>query len=280
LIGNSWETVIQNAEKNNAEERVNVMECSQPGLIRDEELIAYLEGEPVRPAVVRHVARCQHCAEQVAGYRRMQQALKSKLYRWNCPPNQLLGEYQLGLLDEQETLQVQSHLSICHLCAAEVASLANFLATDFVVVTPSVSRNHHSVQSIRQTLDTWVGQEIRKIAATLVQPKQQHRLRDAAVPVSSWPRRYGADDVTITLQVEPDQKDGLRLIGFVIRQEQPLEALQDIPVFLLAEGDILYTQVIDDLGNFVFTGLPPATYTLEVRFPSATIVIGQLQIQL
>src|SRR5438067_4055125 len=75
-----------------------LMECSEPGTIRDEELLAYLAGERVRPVVQQHLLRCQRCSSLLANYRRMELSLTSKLYRWDCPPNQVLGEYQLGLL--------------------------------------------------------------------------------------------------------------------------------------------------------------------------------------
>ena len=71
------------------------MECSEPGAIRDEELLAYLAGEKVRPKVEQHLARCQRCTAQLAAFERLELALTSKLYRFDCPPSQVLGEYQL-----------------------------------------------------------------------------------------------------------------------------------------------------------------------------------------
>src|SRR5437588_1319139 len=76
------------------------MECT--GTIRDEELLAYLSGERVRPAVVQHLADCQRCSSRLADYRRIELGLASKLYRWDCPPNQILGEYHLGLLNNRK----------------------------------------------------------------------------------------------------------------------------------------------------------------------------------
>src|SRR5690348_15054930 len=77
-----------------------LMECSKQGAIRDEELLAYLAGEKVRPFVVQHLAECQRCAAQLAAYQRIELTLTSKLYRWDCPPSQVLGEYYLGLLSK------------------------------------------------------------------------------------------------------------------------------------------------------------------------------------
>ncbi|HEX3640419.1 MAG TPA: hypothetical protein VHV10_03950 [Ktedonobacteraceae bacterium] len=105
------------------------MQCSEPDAIRGEELVAYLEGEKVRPAVEAHLVHCQCCSAQLANYRQIEGKLISKLYRWNCPSNQILGEYHLGLLGKQLAAQVKDHLNICVLCAAEMAILIEFLQT-------------------------------------------------------------------------------------------------------------------------------------------------------
>src|SRR5258708_33749948 len=87
-----------------------LMECNEPGLIRDEDLLAYLAGERVRPGVEQHLTRCPRCSAQLADYRHLELSLISKLYRWDCPPGQVLGEYQLGLLNPQPVLAVRVHL--------------------------------------------------------------------------------------------------------------------------------------------------------------------------
>ncbi len=209
------------------------MECSEPGTIRDEELVAYLAGEKVRPAVVQHLTRCQRCSSQLATYRRIELKLISKLYRWDCPPNQILGEYQMGMLSSEQALNVKNHLRMCVLCAAEVATLTEFLAHD----------------------------------------------RMLAEPVSV----YSAEDVSISIQIErgPSRKDSLQLIGFVTRQGTTLEAMQGTPVrlsTLASTGKTVYTQNIDELGNFVFSSLVPATYTLELQLPEGIVVIDQLPV--
>src|SRR5258708_19853594 len=99
------------------------MECSEPGTIRDEELLAYLAGERVRPVVQQHLLRCKRCASQLAVYRRMEHSLTSKLYRWDCPPNQILGESQLGLLSNELAAPVKAHLSTSILFTLKFAKL-------------------------------------------------------------------------------------------------------------------------------------------------------------
>jgi hypothetical protein len=273
-----------------------LMECSEPGAIRDEDLLAYLAGETVRPAVVEHLARCQSCSSRLAAYNQIELKLTSKLYRWDCPPNQVLGEYSLGMLSAEHAAAVRSHLNQCTLCTAEVASLANFLANDPVLVEsapaqqksasarPSSLSNHRPVQEAKQVLEQLREQArvgTRRIVATLLpaQPRLAYQ-RDAAPQTAQWPRRYAAEDVSIAVQVErgPNRRGALQLIGFVTRQGTTLEALEGTPVQLSAQSHAVYTQHIDELGNFVFSSVAPATYTLELQFAESVVVIDQLTI--
>jgi len=282
------------------------MECSEPGAIRDEELLAYLAGEKVRPIVEQHIARCQRCAAQLAAYERIELALTSKLYRWDCPPSQVLGEYQLGMLSKELTAAVKNHLGMCVLCAAEVATLTEFLAHDpwlaepapvpAVSVQASPSNHHRPAQGAKSVLDHLREQSragVRRIIATLLPPPSPRLAYQRNIAQTMvWPRRYTAEDVSISIQVERamNTRDSLQLIGFVTRLGTPLEVLQGTQVLLssqdpgtpLASGILgsQYTQHIDELGNFIFPSITPATYMLELQFPESTIVIEQLPVAL
>src|SRR5207249_11103835 len=124
---------------------------------------------------------------------------------------------------------------------------------------------------------------IRLIAAPLQlpQPPRLAYQRDG-VQATLCPRRYTAEDVNISIQVEQgtNRRDAVQLIGFVTRQGQALEVLQGIPVQLSSSAHTVYTQSIDELGNFIFSSIVPATYTLELQFPESTVVIDQLPVTL
>ncbi|TMC22289.1 MAG: hypothetical protein E6J34_06805 [Chloroflexi bacterium] len=283
------------------------MECSEPGAIRDEEFIAYLAGERVRPVVEQHLARCQRCSSQLAMYRRIEQKLIHKLYRWDCPSNEELGEYEMGLLATEQALRVQYHLAQCMLCAAEIASLAKFLASDPIPVgfAPTPHMNHHVVppsfnHRLVQNTKRAVGQlqdhaaeSVRRIIATLVVPPQISFARGVVPPPISdahgleqeqigWPRQYVAENISVSLRVErePGHKELFQLNGLVTRQGTKQGVLQGTPVQLAAVSNAVHTQQVDDLGNFVFPSLPPSTYMLELQFPEGVIVIGQFTIDL
>jgi len=62
--------------------------------------------------------------------------------------------------------------------------------------------------------------------------------------------------------------------------------LQGTPVLLSAQdvgksfAGTPYMQSIDELGNFIFSSIAPATYTLELQFPESIVVIDQLPVVL
>jgi anti-sigma factor RsiW len=270
------------------------MECREPGTIRDEELLAYLAGEKVRPVVEQHLARCQSCASRLAEYQRLELTLISKLYRWDCPPNQILGEYQLGLLSADLATAVKMHLNQCVLCAAEVATLNEFLANDPMLVerTPVArvsvqpSPNHRQpVQEAKRVVENLrerSAASVRRIVATLLPPQPRLAYQRHTSPLAVWPRRYTAEDLNISIQVERDtnRRDAVQLIGFVTRKGAPLEALQGVPVQLSSQTNTVYIQNIDELGNFFFTSVSPTTYTLELQLPESSVVIEQLPVTL
>jgi len=268
------------------------MECSEPGTIRDEELLAYLSVVAVSLEIIKHLASCQRCSSQLADYRRIELTLTSKLYRWDCPPNQILGEYQLGMLSNDLATAVKLHLSMCVLCAAELATLTEFLAGDpmlvertllprrSVSVRPSSLNNHRSAPEAKRVLDRLRDQSsagVRRIAAILLPPQPRLAYRGQTM---LWPRRYTAEDLSISMQVErgTSRRDSVQLIGFVTRKGSALEALQGTPVLLLSQANTVYAQNIDELGNFVFSSIAPATYTLELQLPESTVVIDQIPI--
>ena len=263
------------------------MECSEPGLIRDEELLAYLAGERVRPVVEQHLARCPRCSTRLAHYRHQELSLISKLYRWDCPPNQVLGEFQLGLLDAETSLAVKFHLRSCVSCAAELSILGEFLKGDPLLqvqpaalfVPEQVQNNHHThTQEMGVQLNNLLDRasaHARRIIAVLLPPAPRLTYQRNAAPSTLWPRRYEAEDFSISLQVEraTGRVNMLQLIGFVTRKDQSLEALQGMPVLLSSQTEAVSAQNVDELGNFVFSSLVPATYTLELQFSDGIIVI-------
>jgi len=265
------------------------MECSEPGTIRDEELLAYIAGDVVRPVVQQHLSRCQSCSAKLKDFRRVERSLTRKLYRLDCPSNQALGEYQLGMLAHEQASTVKLHLSTCVLCSVEIATLSQFLANDpmlveRVAIQSSFSNNHglHTVKPSLSHLRNITSGQIPRIIATFIPPQPRFAYQREIASTEVWPRSYSAEDFHISIQLDKgtSYKDSLQLIGFVTRKGSSLESLQGTPVVLSTETDVVYRQNIDELGNFVFASISPATYTLELQLPDCTIVIEKLPVAL
>ncbi len=278
------------------------MECSESGAIRDEELFAYIDGVQVRPAVLAHLTHCQRCLSQLATYQRMDRKLIQRLYRWDCPTNQVLGEYHLGLLSSEQTAEVQGHLKGCVLCAAEVAMLTNFMENDPMLFPAAsipqqgASHSHDSRagRNAKHVLEKWRVEgitSVQRVAATLLSPSPRLAYqRDVLDPMAQWPRRYSAEGLTISIQVErtpqhAHQRGSLQLLGFVTCDGKALEELQGTSVVLSSQTKVdgqhdhnVHLQRIDDLGNFIFSALEPDTYMLELQLPERVVAIEQLSL--
>jgi len=262
------------------------MECSEPGLIREEELLAYLAGERVRPVVEQHLTQCPRCSARLAEFRRLELSLLSKLYRWDCPPSQVLGEYQLGMLSRENALAVEFHLRTCVVCSVELNTAREFLAGDPVLseqpsplrllANEPVRNNHHGqLPGMGAVLD-----RARRILATLLPPQPRLAYQRNTASTALWPRRYVAEDFHISLQVEREtgHADSFQLIGFVTRTQVSLQALQGMPVLLSSGSGTVCAQQVDELGNFLFSALAPASYTLQLQAGEGIIIIEQIPV--
>src|SRR5262249_37615515 len=78
------------------------------------------------PDVIDHLARCPSCAARLEDARVAEQALRSGLYRWDCPSPQALAEYHLGRAGSEEQRAIARHLEECARCSEEIAELVLF----------------------------------------------------------------------------------------------------------------------------------------------------------
>ena len=99
-----------------------MIECTDPQLIREGVLMAFLEGE-VDPSIRAHVESCPACASKVKELQQMSRTLQTGLYRIACPSPEELMKFQDGTLPPAERLVVAAHLRDCPVCPRELAEL-------------------------------------------------------------------------------------------------------------------------------------------------------------
>lgn len=183
--------------------------------------------------------------------------LRRVLYRFDCPDAQVLGDYELDLLDASERIRVATHARDCDECSDELKTLRAFLALPNAVPEPAMAR-------------------VRRFVATLFVPSSPAQaysgLRGAA---DGSTRVFEAQDVTITVG---RGQYGDSLLGLVVVANAAADALEGHEVRLLARtGDALVT-ALDDLGNFEFASVPAGAYVLEIDLIDGIVVVEELHV--
>lgn len=178
-------------------------------------------------------------------------ALSRALYRVDCPPPHVLGEYELDVLDAAERVDVARHLTECDACRAELLQARGFLFKEIQVSEPVLG-------------------QARRMLAALLTPRAgvgyAQRGGSAAQPGSLV---YAVEGITVSLSVGKGAVSGL-----VVAEGYSPEQLEGRLVRLI-DGP---RTTIDDLSGFDFSEVPSGVYTLEVDLPESTVVIEALQL--
>jgi hypothetical protein len=222
-----------------------------------EDIIAFVDGEATA-VIAEHVRACAACAAEARALGDLQQQLRGALYRFDCPEPQTIGEYQLGLLEPERRLEVGRHLVGCGPCAAELASLRAFLATDPARPIGLVGRLERTVATLLAAPPGWAAAGVRGVG--------QGRTRT-----------YEAGDVAITLGGGPGTDGLCSLMGLVLRGGT-ISAITGAEVRLLAADGSARQAIIDDLGNFEFGALPTGLYGLELELPDQVVVVQEVSV--
>ena len=230
------------------------------GAVTPEDLIAFADDEA--PGPIGEAIRADLALRAAAdSYAQDQRRLQERLYRFDCPSPQLLGEYDLGLLAPAERTRVAAHVVACPRCTAEVRMLRDFMASgDAAPPVGAVGR-------------------MRRIVATLLPPpplvSPHASLRGAD---DATTRTYQAGDVTLTLDMgAPVRRGRTSLMGLIWRDGDDLTTIAGSTVALLRDGESAQT-TIDEVGNFAFDDIAPGTYRLEVTLGDDRITIEGVSI--
>src|SRR5258706_15883756 len=104
------------------------MNCKHPPQLTPDQLSDAIDGT-AGAAVQEHLGDCPFCAQRLANARLAEQKLGSRLFRWDCPPSQQIGDYDQGLLPESDGATIATHIRECARCTQELAELRLFMAT-------------------------------------------------------------------------------------------------------------------------------------------------------
>ncbi len=236
--------------------------------IGDAELLAYLDGN-AEEEVVEQIERSTVHQERLNELKEQERRLSALLYRGTCPEAHELGQFELKMLGAERAALVAQHVDFCPRCAMELEELRDFL------------------KDVAPELEYSLLERVRILIARLA--PDAGRMSGDRQPVPSLagvrgadngPLIYETDGVQVSLEVQDDAGGAGRksVFGLVTGAEatgwQATLWQEDGPL-----AELVQTQEIDDLGNFVLEGLSPGTYSLTLRGEEIEVVVQELVVK-
>lgn len=226
----------------------------------DAQLFAYLDGEADAETAARIEASGAY-RQRAKELAKMQNRLKAKLYRHDCPDPLQLGEYHLGLLSRRRAREINSHLAKCLHCSAELAGMKTFLAEEPAGAQPGL------------------GERARVLVARLLSGPAEGLAGQAPAfglrGESQGILLYEAGEVQVALEIQPDasRPDEMTLLGLITGMEAG-----QAQVRLVRGGEEAGLAQVDELNNFIFEGLARGEYELIITSPTLELHILSLRV--
>ncbi len=230
--------------------------CIDPAALSEDDIDRFAHGE-ADEQVAEHVRRCPACGAEAREYGQLSRLLGAGLFRVTCPDSLVLGEYALGMQTPEQRQETAAHLVECRHCLGELRTFTTLLREDDVAASGLAGT-------------------VRRLVATLL-PRPSGLalgLRGGESEALSYDVE-GLLQLTVNVQRAAPGAASSVITGLV----QPgALSCEGVPVALFAGDELLRTEVVDDLGNFVFDDVPPGLYRVEINVPATTVVIDPLRV--
>jgi hypothetical protein len=186
----------------------------------------------------------------------IERKLSTYLYRFDCPSPHDLGEYHLKILSDDQTEAITQHLTNCPHCTRELTQLRNYLSE----LAPDLD------YTFQERVKIWI--------ARMLPNGPEGRMVTGPIPnfalrgETDGPLMFEAGNYQLTLEIQDDPANpGLKsILGLVIGGVDVLHQVE-----LWQDGRSIVQTTIDDLGNFVFSGVKSGSYDLILSQKAAEI---------
>ena len=186
--------------------------------------------------------------------------LTATLYRAFCPDTSELGEYHFEMSTPELAAFIRDHLKECPHCRRELRQLEQFLTN----VSPDLEF------SPIERFKIWVAELVPEL------PELSRPLMLGLRGETTGQKFYQAGDAQITIEIQNDPAApgsklvlglvlGISTAGMRVQCQHAEHELVDSPV--------------DELGNFILSGLEPGEYDLILRNDEVEIQIPDLLIE-
>jgi hypothetical protein len=173
-----------------------------------------------------------------------------------------LGEYELGMLTPENRTGVARHIQQCPRCIVELQMLRQFIGAE--LSAPS----------------TTLMDRMRRTIATLLPPvpfaSAHGALRSGG---NTTDKTFRTGSVHILLDSELTTKQGQwNLPGMIWRDDDDTGTFEGSTVTLIAGHDTAQSTEIGATGDFIFMGIAPGTYRLEITLEDEAITIERFDV--
>jgi hypothetical protein len=239
------------------------MDCSLPPPLTADQLSAAIDDD-VAPSVIEHLARCASCAARLADAQQTEQALRSNLYRWDCPSPQVLADYHVGRVGTDADRAIRLHLPQCAHCREEIEMLRLFMLDEESEVQPALRVPAQPARRRPVAGAPTRGWSLARLLPRAAMPA----LRGAA----AGPLMFEADGgVTVFLDAQPGAADQVALHGQLVADDQ--EHWTGALVEVRQAGTLRATASIDDMGGFSCDSLAALATELRITRPDGRMLL-------
>jgi hypothetical protein len=235
------------------------MKCITSPALDDIQIMSYVEGEADK-RIVAHIRECPFCSERANRWTLLQNSLRKKLYRVNCPTPVELGDYHLEMLPASRALVVAQHLRECPLCKREVVELEDFLEE----LAPEVSL----LGAARVLIARLMGGQTES-----GEPGENGFIL-SGVPLrgeAKGPITLQADGLVIVLDLQPTDGGIINILGQVAADDQ--DQWTGALVELRQDHELQFSNTVDDLGSFRLEGLRPGSKELRIISKDSSLTV-------
>lgn len=262
------------------------MESEFPPELRNGQIQAYIDGTAdaqTQALIEAYLTDDPAFAESLRQFAWLNDKLAKTLHHVTSPSSLELGEYLLGLLTEERACAITQDIQSYPHLARAVDTLQSFL--DASDVSPS------HVSFGQAPLPTRLAYQVQVIIARVVEGLDAvfvAGVSPALAGIRGEPSLRGqrqerlafeAGDAQIILEVQQDpaQQAHRMILGLVIGVDAP----DTFEAFLYSAGDLLQSVPVNDIGNFVITGVVPNLYDLILgpADGSSEIHIQEIRVQ-
>jgi hypothetical protein len=237
--------------------------CQLPPPLDDLDLIAALDDE-ADESVLYHLRSCRACARRARDFAALQQILRRRLFRALCPASDDLAAFQQRVLNPERYVAIADHLIDCPHCARERRLLMR------AATLPSPQAMAAMLPQRRINLRILAPSPLALAGVDLY-----GRIRGPA----GAQYVYRAENIQLMLSVERAVgRLGRVLLSGFLALDDLVGGHAGATASLLADGEVIGSALIDELGCFIIEDILPGDYTLSLRLRDRELAVEALQI--